>query len=43
MGLGVVKGTRPVEGGMIELDLGEEAKVEVSRRQARAFKEAFRL
>ena len=43
VGLGVVKGTRPVEGGMIELDLGEEAKVEVSRRQARAFKEAFRL
>jgi two-component system LytT family response regulator len=43
VGLGAVKGTKPVEGGMIELDLGEGAKVEVSRRQARAFKEAFRL
>lgn len=43
VGLGAVKGTRPVKGGMIELDLGEGAKVEVSRRQARAFKEAFRL
>jgi DNA-binding LytR/AlgR family response regulator len=28
---------------MIELDLGEGAKVEVSRRQTRAFREAFRL
>jgi two-component system LytT family response regulator len=43
VGLGMVKGTRSVEGGMIELDLGDVAKVEVSRRQARAFKEAFRL
>ena len=43
VGLGSVKGTRPVDGGMIELDLGEGAKVEVSRRQTRAFREAFRL
>lgn len=43
VGLESVKGTRPVEGGMIELDLGEGSKVKVSRRQARAFKEAFRL
>jgi len=43
VGLGVVKGTRPVDGGMIELDLGDGAKVEVSRRQTRAFREAFRL
>jgi DNA-binding LytR/AlgR family response regulator len=31
------------DGGMIELDLGEGSKVEVSRRQTRAFREAFRL
>jgi two-component system LytT family response regulator len=43
VGLGVVKGTRPVDGGLIELDLGEGAKVEVSRRQTRAFRETFRL
>ena len=43
VGLGSVKGTRSVDGGRIELDLGEGAKVEVSRRQTRAFREAFRL
>jgi two-component system LytT family response regulator len=43
VGLGMVKATRPMENGVIELDLGDATKVEVSRRQARAFKEAFRL
>jgi two-component system LytT family response regulator len=43
VGLGMVKATRPVENGGIELDLGDATKLEVSRRQARAFKEAFRI
>jgi two-component system LytT family response regulator len=43
VGLGMVKATRPVENGVIELDLGDATKLEVSRRQARAFKEAFRI
>lgn len=43
VGLGMVKATRPMQNGVIELDLGDGAKLEVSRRQARAFKEAFCL
>lgn len=43
VGLGHVKSTRLLEGGRITLELGEGRNLEVSRRQARVFREKFTI